>query len=328
MKKYLVFDIEIAFDFNRISTDAFPPNDGEQVLLVKDVINEDNEEEEIWLEAKYIGNIIKRFRLPSGELVKGTHWKYQGGDWKRFRPLGITCAAAASSDGGLWNWYAHDAMGKFTDKMSKSQCHQLAEDLVWLSDDYQILTWNGLGFDFDVMAEESGHHKYCQDLALNHIDMMFHFFASKGYPLGLDAASKGMGLPGKPPGMDGAKAPILWKEGQYHKVLDYVSWDVRNTLGVAQAVDESGCLDWTSRAGRPNSWFCDRWLTVKEAMVLPKPDTSWMSDPWERSKFYGWTGYKPPSPMTTNIVSGEHYKDADYDIDYDEIEEEERKEIE
>ena len=211
-------------------------------------------------------------------------------DWKAHRPLGITCAAAASSDGGLWNWYAHDAMGKFTDKMMKSQCYQMVEDLQWLSDDYEtIITWNGLSFDFDILAEESGHHKMCKELALNHVDMMFHFFASKGYPLGLDAAAKGMGLPGKPEGMTGAIAPQLWAEGQYHKVLDYVSWDVKNTLALAQAVDESGCLDWTSRSGRSNSWPIAGWLTAKEAMVLPEPDTSWMSDPWPRSKLTGWT---------------------------------------
>ena len=98
--KYLAFDIETAFDLNRISTDLFPPDDGEHVMIVKDIINEDSDEEEVWVKAKYIGNIIKRFRLPDGEVVraKGTHWQYQGGDWERFRPLGITCAAAASSD--------------------------------------------------------------------------------------------------------------------------------------------------------------------------------------------------------------------------------------
>jgi hypothetical protein len=150
-----------------------------------------------------------------------------------------------------------------------------------------------LSFDFDILAEESGMHEECKALALDHIDMMFHFFVGKGFPLGLDAASKGMGLPGKPEGMDGAIAPELWAEGQYHRVLDYVSWDVKNTLGVAEAVDESGCLDWIARSGRPNSWVCDQWLTVKEALALPEPDTSWMTDPWPRSKFYEWTGYEP-----------------------------------
>ena len=32
------------------------------------------------------------------------------------------------------------------------------------------------------------------------------------------------------------------------------------------------------------------WLTVSEALGLPLPDTSWMSDPWPRERFTGWMG--------------------------------------
>lgn len=209
-------------------------------------------------------------------------------DWKAHRPLGITCAAAASSDGGLWNWWANDR-GKFTGKMSKHECVVMLLGLEALIEEgHTILTWNGLGFDFDILAEESGLHEDCAEIALAHVDMMFHFLCSKGFALGLDAASKGMGLPGKPEGMDGAIAPQLWANGEYHRVLDYVSWDAKNTLGVAGAVDAADRLDWTARSGRPNSWPCKKWLTVREAMELPETDTSWMKDPWPRSKFYGW----------------------------------------
>jgi hypothetical protein len=81
----------------------------------------------------------------------------------------------------------------FTDAMTKSHCQMLVRQLVELSnkENFTILTWNGLSFDFDILAEESGMFNECKDLALNHVDMMFHFFASKGFPLGLDAASKG-----------------------------------------------------------------------------------------------------------------------------------------
>lgn len=209
-------------------------------------------------------------------------------DWKAHRPLGIT-SAAASSVSDLWNWYAQDR-GRFMPAMTRGDCQLLVlslQDLV--GQGYTLLSWNGLGFDFDILAEESGMFSECKELALGHIDMMFHFFASKGFPLGLDAAAKGMGLPGKPEGMTGAKAPELWAKGEYHRVLDYVSWDCKNTLMLAQAVEAAGRLDWTSRAGNPNTWYCDKWLTVKEAMALPQPDNSWMDDPWHRSKFYGWT---------------------------------------
>lgn len=218
-------------------------------------------------------------------------------DWKAHHPLGITCAAAASGD-GLWNWWAQDSIGKFTDKLERGDCQSLVLILGKLvQDGYTLLSWNGLGFDFDVLAEESGMSDPCKELALNHVDMMFHFFCSKGFPLGLDAAAKGMGLPGKPEGMTGALAPELWAKGEYHRVLDYCSWDAKNTLALAEAVDNAYCLEWTAKSGRQNTWYSEKWLTVKEAMALPEPDTSWMSDPWPRSKFYGWTGYKPPPAL-------------------------------
>lgn len=220
-------------------------------------------------------------------------------DWKAHRPLGITCAAAASSDGGLWNWWAQKPDGRFAKKISKGMCQTLVANLELLVRDagYTLLTWNGLGFDFDILAEESGMYDECQILAFNHVDMMFQFHCSKGFPLGLDTAAKGMGLPGKPEGMDGAKAPELWAKGEYHRVLDYVSGDAKNTLAVAEAVDLAGRLKWTARSGRPNSWPCSKWLTVKEAMTLPEPDTSWMTDPWPRSKFYEWVHIPDLSPL-------------------------------
>jgi hypothetical protein len=238
-------------------------------------------------------------------------------DWKAHRPLGITCAAAASSDGGLWNWWAQDPYGRFTSKMTENQCQDVVNSLLMLAEDYTILTWNGLGFDFNALGEEANFPhiegmmpelQKCKALALNHIDMMFHFFASKGFPLGLDAAAKGMDLPRKPPrkseGITGANAPKIWANGEYHRVLDHVSWDAKNILMLAEAVDNAGHLNWTARNG-PNSWDCQKWLTVKEAMALPEPDTSWMSDPRPRSKFYEWTGYKPilPSKPLGDLIS-------------------------
>ncbi len=289
---YLAFDIEIARDLDRIPFEDFRPNIGEVIE-----VDIGGSKEEAWKKGTYEGDGIfatteKTFN------TEGLHWHpVDNKDWKRFRPLGITCAAAAaSSDGGLWNWWAQ-SNGRFTDKLSKIKCQYLVRRLSVLAlRGYILLTWNGLGFDFDILAEESGMHTECKELALGHIDMMFHFFASKGYPLGLDAAAKGMGLPGKPEGMDGAVAPRMWAAGEYHRVLDYVSWDAKNTLGLAQAVDNAYCLGWTARSGRQNTWHSEKWLTVKEAMDLPQPDTSWMTDPWPRSKFYEWTGYKPAVP--------------------------------
>ena len=87
-----------------------------------------------------------------------------------------------------------------------------------------------LGFDFDILAEESGMLEECRDLAVSHVDMMFHVFCQLGYGVGLDAAARGMELAGKSKGMSGVLAPVLWAEGRREEVLEYVAQDVRTTL--------------------------------------------------------------------------------------------------
>jgi hypothetical protein len=153
---------------------------------------------------------------------------------------------------------------------------------------YAILTWNGLGFDFDILSDESGMINECKQLALGHVDMMFHFFCVKGYALGLDAAAKGMGLRGKTEGMSGTLAPRLWAEGNWQAVLDYVSQDVRTLLDLAQAVEQAKAIHWTSRKGKPMRVEIGHWLTVREALDLAEPDTSWMRNPWRRGRFTSW----------------------------------------
>ena len=45
---------------------------------------------------------------------------------------------------------------------------------------YTLVTWNGVGFDLDVLAEESGMWKECKQLAVAHVDMMFHVLCKLG----------------------------------------------------------------------------------------------------------------------------------------------------
>lgn len=52
----------------------------------------------------------------------------------------------------------------------------------------------GVGFDLDILAEESGLLEHCRDLAVSHVDMMFHILCRLGYGVGLDAAARGMEL--------------------------------------------------------------------------------------------------------------------------------------
>lgn len=213
-------------------------------------------------------------QLPEGET-----------DWNRHRPLGITCAAVAY-DGGVEVYSSADR-----EPMKPHALKWLIKRLDYATrEDYTIVTWNGLQFDFDVLCEEAwtGWQKDCIRLALDHLDLMFLFFCHRGHFLGLDAAARGAGLPGKPEGISGAKAPELWAAGDFDTVLSYLRNDVLMTLALAQEIEKNGFYRWTSRAGKPNTLSIDQLLTVEEANQLPMPDTAWMTDPYPRSRFFDW----------------------------------------
>ena len=216
-----------------------------------------------------------------------------GADWRDHRPLGIGCAAACSFDIPeplVW----HDGVpggDEIANRMSRDSLAALVLSLSELAGQgYTLLTWNGTGFDFDVLAEESGLPEECRQLALSHVDMMFHLFCAKGYPLALKTASKGMGLPGKTEGMDGGAAVRMWANpGAREQVVDYCAQDVRATLELALACESAGRLDWTSRKGNPMRLSLpEGWLRVRESLRIPEPDNSWMTNPLERSSFTGW----------------------------------------
>jgi hypothetical protein len=218
-------------------------------------------------------------------------------DWKSLHPLGISCAATLTNGREVRLWHGPEQSdGRLAAQMTPEECRDMARYLIaQQAAGYTVVTWNGLGFDFEILTEE------CQGLvpfpemraaALSQVDPAFHMFCDRGFMIGLDAAAKGMGLAGKPPGMRGDLAPIMWAQGrvQQDKVLEYVAQDVRTTADLYELVTDQGILTWVSRSGRPAEWRPrgGRLLTAREAMALPEPDTSWMRNPWPRAKFTGW----------------------------------------
>lgn len=213
------------------------------------------------------------------------------GDLHDHRPLGISCVALWCEDKPEAEiFYSKDPGGNAADKMSINDLSSFIDTLIdKTKQGYDIVTHNGIGFDFDILAEESGRFDDCRELALNHIDMMFHFFCGKGFVIGLNAAAKSIGI-SKPDDIDGSIAPQLWKQGNYQQVLDYVAQDCRLTLDVALSSEKNKKITWITRKGSTAFFVLPSgWLSVGEAMKLPLPDTSWMDNPWERSKFTGWT---------------------------------------
>ena len=217
-------------------------------------------------------------------------------DWRSARPMGIACAAACGGDDQKPRaWYNRSPDGEIQPSLTRLQAQSLVKQITTLTDPdqtpdpFRLLTWNGLGFDLDILAEESGMIDECRQIALNHVDMMFHIYCTLGYPLGLDKAAQGMGTPGKPEGMNGAMANDMWNSGDRAPVIQYCASDVRSILALATECEAQRRLQWTSNTGRQRFFnLPNGWITVKEALHIPTPDTSWMTDPIPRDTFTAW----------------------------------------
>ena len=225
--------------------------------------------------------------------------------------LGITCASTVTSDGEVVTWPAPCHMvgsragAMYPARLSTDMCAAIVGRLLEYDyKGYRIITWNGLGFDFPLLAIEchnDGLTALIKGLATNHIDIGFQMLCEKGFMCGLNAAAKGLKLEGKTEGMHGDLAPAMWKESREKQdlVLEYVAQDSRTTGEVYEGIlDQGGSLVWITKKGYPTrrAWFPTlrgnqygvRLLKVAEALALPLPDTSWMDEAWPRSKFSGW----------------------------------------
>ena len=211
--------------------------------------------------------------------------------WKPHRPLGITCIASLATgevEPRIWNSLMDS--GTPAPHMTKTD---VAAFVRHLSDaaaqGFVPLSWNGLSFDFDVLAEESGLIDECRMLARNHVDMMFHVVCEKGFPVSLNSAASGLGVQGKLAGVEGITAPGLWASGQFDLVTKYVAQDVIATLAVALKSEKQKSFAWTTRKGTISTMPLSKgWLTVDAANRLPLPDTSWMTNPLSRGDYLSW----------------------------------------
>lgn len=211
------------------------------------------------------------------------------------RPLGITCAAVAwVGKGGeiaTRDYCGLDDHGKPTVQMTMPECRSFVDTLRRATGKgFTLVGHNIAGFDLDILAEESGMIAECAELARHAVDSCYHVHALKGFPVGLEAIAKGLGLAGKTEGVSGANAPELWADGQYSTVLEYVAQDAKLSLEVALEVERLGYLKWIAKSGRLNRLDIPHWLTVDEASRLPLPDTSWMTEPLPRDRFTAWLG--------------------------------------
>lgn len=258
--------------------------------------------------AKSHPNSEKTLKLASFDLEIAKELPDDIDNWKKYSPLGITCAAVALSDTQQIKFW-HDSP-----RLSKDACILLVHELQELvSNGYKLLTWNGTSFDFQVLSEESGLVEECGYLALNHIDMMLFVTFQKGWYLSLEKALLGAGFKGKLKhvalsngtvieDMGGAKAPALWKQGEFKAVLEYLEDDVTQPLLLAFYIRNNREISWVSNRGNPMTVKVEKLFTVKECFQFPEPDVSWMTAPPSRKDFISWI---PPFVISNSFSNSE-----------------------
>lgn len=183
--------------------------------------------------------------------------------------------------------------------MSVVTANRLVDEMLeYQNKGYNILTWNGLSFDLQLLGHYANRLEDCGRIALRHVDMMFLVVCHKGYFLSLDKALKGANIQSKLhnvtlndnttfASMGGDKAPLLWRNKEFSAVREYLKVDVEQPLKLARHIENFGYIRWTSNSGKAQSLRTNM-LTVKEALQLPVPDTSWMKNVKKREEFYNW----------------------------------------
>ena len=74
--------------------------------------------------------------------------------WREHRPLGLSCAAAAlQGEGEPLLWHGKGAGDHPAPRMSLGEVSAMVDELISrVEEGWTLLTWNGLGFDFEVLA--------------------------------------------------------------------------------------------------------------------------------------------------------------------------------
>ena len=143
----------------------------------------------------------------------------------------------------------------------------------------QVVTWNGAGFDFRILANALPSRK--EEIAAlasgpNHIDIMYHFWAEKGYPAAMASFAGGEKT------ATGGWAATAWFSGVAgaKQVIDYCIADTDALFRLYTKGTSTGLLSKATKSGGVSKWFIKgkQFKSVSQssaAYYASPPDVSW-----------------------------------------------------
>lgn len=161
------------------------------------------------------------------------------------------------------------------------------------NEDATFVTFNGLNFDFQVMARFAPNDfvkQKIQKIAIDrHVDIMYGFLVEHGYPASMQSFAVELGLSKTWNGEEAAEA-----DADIEKVKAYCVEDVVVLSKVFYNGLENGLLKRKSKAGKVLTWvlpdgnFPSVDLCIQQWKVSPA-DQSWMTTPLNVNGIREWT---------------------------------------
>ena len=180
-----------------------------------------------------------------------------------------------------------------------------------------IVSWDGMQEAFAILSkfcEPPMIRAVCEGVALQHVDMAFQMFCSRGFVAPLRKVLESSGIEDKTHGRATAFAKSAWDKGEVEqRKLLGVAREIAYTIGrLYGVVATKKDLTWFTKSGADAYWQpemvydatakCERLLLVCEALELPAPDTSWMTIPFkkDRGDYLVWLQRETPEASETS----------------------------